>query len=390
MSAALAIGALEIRRFLRERITLFTTLVMPLALVLIIGTALGGGDSEIPVAVLDEDGTEQSAAFIEALDSSALALASYQDSGSMERDIRLGVLAAGVRVSEGFGAALTAGTPTEVEMSLDQGSTNGAAVTAAITGAAGEFGQVPTAVRVTLATLGRDDAAAQAVAGGVAEQVAADLPPIGVAATSVGAVPPEGSEFARAVYTQLTLFIFLNGMLAGIPLVESRRLGVSRRMLSTPTGIGPHILGVGLGRWGLGLIQAGLLLGVGVVVFGVNLGHWPTALALTLLWCALAAAVGMLLGAVGRTADQVVAWSVPLGIGFGMLGGCMWPLSVVPPFMQTIGHLTPHAWAVEAWSAIVDDGAGFADVAPHLGVLTAVTLALGSAAVALLRRSLSR
>lgn len=84
------------------------------------------------------------------------------------------------------------------------------------------------------------------------------------------------------------------------------------------------------------------------------------------------------------------AWSVPLGIGLGMLGGCMWPLSIVPPFMRTLGHLTPHAWAVDAWTALVDDGASFAGIALELTVLAATTFALGGLAVVLLRRSLSR
>ena len=73
-----------------------------------------------------------------------------------------------------------------------------------------------------------------------------------------------------------------------------------------------------------------------------------------------------------------------------MLGGAMWPLEVVPPFMRVIGHLTPHAWAIDAWGAVVNDGARFGGVALELGVLAAVTVALGLVSVVLLRRSLSR
>lgn len=390
MRAALAIAVHEIRRYLRERIPLFTTLVMPVALVLILGAAYGGGPTAIPVGVLDEDGSRASQELTEALDGAPLTLMPYADAGDLARDIRLGLLTAGVRIPAGFEASIESGRPAEVVMTLDQASSDGPAVAAAITAAAGDLAEAPTAVQVGLAALNRSDAAARALLTTVAEQVTSRQPPVEVAETAVGAVPPEGSAFARATYTQLTLFVFLNGMLAGIPLVESRRLGVARRMLSTPTGIGPHILGVGLGRWGLGLLQAALLLGLGVVVFGVQLGDAPTALTLALLWCALGAAVGMVLGAVARSPDQVVAWSVPLGIGMGMLGGCMWPLSIVPPFMSTLGHLTPHAWAVDAWTAVVNDGARFGDVALELGVLTATTLGLAGLAVVLLRRSLSR
>ena len=54
MTTALAIAALEIRRFLRERITLFTTILMPSALMLIIGTAFGGGTAALAVGLIDD------------------------------------------------------------------------------------------------------------------------------------------------------------------------------------------------------------------------------------------------------------------------------------------------------------------------------------------------
>lgn len=389
MSPALAIAALEIRRFLSERITLFTTLVMPAALMLIIGTAFSGGTPALPVGLLDDDDTPASARFAERLEDSILTVRAYDDPDDVARDIRLGFLAAGVQLPAGFADGLE-GDGTEVVMTLDQTSTDGAAVAAAISATAAEFGRAPTAVRVGLTALGRSDPEAEAVLAEVAGGVGDALPPVTVEATTVGTEPPTGSAFASAMYTQLTLFIFLNGMLAGIPLVESRRLGVARRMLSTPTGVGPQLLGVGLGRWGLGLIQSAILVGLGVGVFGVGIGHWPTALVLVLLWCAIGAVVGMLLGALGRTEDQVVAWSVPLGIGMAMLGGAMWPLSVVPPFMRVIGHLTPHAWAIEAWDAVVNDGARLPDIALDLGVLLAVTLVIGTLSITLLRRSLAR
>ena len=53
-------------------------------------------------------------------------------------------------------------------------------------------------------------------------------------------------------------------------------------------------------------------------------------------------------------------------------------------------HLTPHRWANDAWIAIINDGARMPDVATEMGFLLAMTIALASIAVVLLRRSLSR
>ncbi len=386
-----SIGIFEVRHFLVDKIALFTTVALPLILVSVIGMASGNQPDAFPVGVLDEDGTATSEAFVEELAEAALETSAYDSESDLARDIRLGFLSGGVVIREGFGTTLQAPSgQATVTLALDAASTNGPAVAAAITSTAADFALEPTAVRVTTAALSLD-ASQQAETEAIAAEVVAGIAPITTDSVTVGeADPAQDNGFTRAVTTQFVLFVFLNGMLAGQTLVMSRRLGVARRMLSTPTGIGPHILGVGLGRWYLGLLQAAILFGGGAVLFGASYGDPAATAVLAVVWTALSAAVGMVVGAVAKTADQVTAVAVPLGIGMGMLGGSMWPLSVVPDFMQTLGHLTPHAWANDAFITITEDGGGLADITTELGVLIAVTVVLSALAVALLRRSLSR
>ena len=386
-----SIGIFEVRHFLSDKIALFTTVALPLILVSVIGLAAGNQPDAFPVGILDQDGTETSAAFAEELSEASLETTGYDTESDLSRDIRLGFLSGGVIIADGFGSVLQAPSgQAEVTLLLEIASTNGPAVAAAITSVAAEFALEPTAVRVTTAALDLS-AAEQDSAAELASTVVDDIPPITTESVTVGDTDPaQDNAFTRAVTTQFVLFVFLNGMLAGQTLVMSRRLGVARRMLSTPTGIGPHILGVGLGRWYLGLLQAAILFGGGALLFGASYGDPAATAVLAVVWTALSAAVGMVVGAVAKTADQVTAVAVPLGIGMGMLGGSMWPLSVVPQFMQTLGHLTPHAWANDAFITITEDGGGLADITTELGVLIAVTVVLSALAVVLLRRSLSR
>ncbi len=368
MNTVLAIGWFETTRYLKDKVALFATVVMPVLLVLLIGMTFGSTPDRFSVGVLNQDSGQAAAEFADQVAASNLDVYPYTSADDLARDIRLGFITAGLTVPQGFSDAVDSGdTQAEVTMSIDQTSTNGGAISSAIGTAAAEFAQQPAAVQVTISALGSDDPAVVAQAEAIAADVAATAPEVTTTEVIQGTVrETERNGFATAVPTQLTLFVFLNGLLAGMTLVESRRLGVARRMLSTPTGIGPHILGIGLGRWFLGGIQAALLLAIGALVFGVNFGNWAAVGVLAVVWTALAAAVGMLIGSLARTADQVVAISVPLGIGFGMLGGSMWPLSVVPPFMRTVAHATPHAWANDAWLKIINDGAGIGGVGTEL------------------------
>lgn len=393
--AVATIARFEVTRYLSERVALFSTILMPVLLVLVVGLSFGPAPERFSVGVLDRDGTARSGELVTALGQANLDVTRYDRVTDMARDIRLGFISAGVEISDGFGAALNSGgQQAGIRMHLDQASANGAAVTTSILAATDELTTVPTAVRVAVRTLAVEGAGAQdvaAVAGPVAGQLASGSPAVTTTTLTLGTVREEDRNgFASAIPTQLTLFVFLNGMLAGMTLVESRRLGVSRRILSTPTGVGPHILGIGVGRWALGLLQAGLLLAMGALLFDVRFGDGPAIAVLVLLWTALAAAVGMLIGAAARTPDQVVAVSLPIGIGLAMLGGSMWPLDIVPGFMRVLGHLTPHAWANDAWRAIINEGAGIPDVATELGILAGTTFVLATIAVGRLRRSLSR
>jgi ABC-2 type transport system permease protein len=46
----------------------------------------------------------------------------------------------------------------------------------------------------------------------------------------------------------------------------------------------------------------------------------------------------------------------------------MVPIEVFPEAMRSIAHLTPHAWAMDAFRALLFDGATLADILPQLGV----------------------
>ena len=98
----------------------------------------------------------------------------------------------------------------------------------------------------------------------------------------------------------------------------------------------------------------------------------------------------MLSGTVFRTAEQASAIGPAVGIALGMLGGCMWPLDIVPPGLRAVGHLTPQAWAMDGFIGLVFNGEGLADIARQIGVLALFAVALLTLGVVLLRRTLER
>lgn len=387
VSAVEQIARTELRRYVQDRVAIFTLVLMPLLIVFLIGSAYGSASTVFVVGVVDADDTDSSADLVAALEASnTVATRDYSDEADLRRDIRLGDVAGGLLIPAGYGRDVAAGSAVAlpvVTLQADQGST---AVVAAVTGALAGEGAVLAAARFVAGDGSVDPESAVQVARAVAPSV--DLPEIDV--QTVGTIRPEDENaFTRAVFSQLVLFVFVNGMVAAWALVQTRQLGIGRRAMAAPIGAGAFVSGVAGSRVALGLLQSALLLVAGVLVFGVTWGSWPAIALLVLVWAVVSAGAGMLLGALARTPEQAIAIAVPASIALAMLGGTMWSLEFVGPVMRVIGHLTPHAWAMDAWTAIVNDGAGVTGIATELAVLTAIAVVLMAVSARALRRTLT-
>ena len=107
-----------------------------------------------------------------------------------------------------------------------------------------------------------------------AKAAAATVPAVGVRLTAPDGKPyPESrGRYSNGASTQLLLFIFLTSLTGSARLIESRRLGVARRMLSTPTSVATILAGETLGRLAVALLQALLIVVGSALFFGVRWG----------------------------------------------------------------------------------------------------------------------
>jgi ABC-2 type transport system permease protein len=176
-------------------------------------------------------------------------------------------------------------------------------------------------------------------------------------------------QFTLAAHTQLVLFVFMTSMTAAAQLVMSKQLGVSRRMLATATSPGTVIAGETLGRFGVAMLQAVVIVAMSALAFGVDWGDPLAALALVVTFSLVSAAVAMLVGAMSRDAEQAGSIGVFASLALAALGGCMIPLQFMPEVMQQLALLTPHAWAVLGFKALITEDADLVGVLPQVIVL---------------------
>ena len=84
----------------------------------------------------------------------------------------------------------------------------------------------------------------------------------------------------------------------------------------------------------------------------------------------------MLAGALFANEQQAAGVGVVLSIGLAALGGSMLPSEFFSPTLSAISHLTPHAWALDAFAELVRRNGTVADILLELGVLAVYALVL--------------
>ncbi len=374
MRAIATIAANEVRRVARERVAMFFIVVLPIVIILIIGTTFGATDT-VEVGVVDLDGSDASASLVAALDRrDGVTVDRYDALRTLRRDVRLGSVAAGLVVPAGYGDAIDRGDDVAVEMLADPTSGSAAAAQATVRAAIGDAAVAVAAARLAAVAAAIDAADAERAVAALDGQVDR----AGVRSTTVdeGETASLGS-FDYTAPANLVLFTFVNTIVAGSIIALERKQGITRRMLATPHGTGTILAGIGAAKLLFALLQSALIVLVGTLVFGVRWGDPVAATLVIVLFATVATAVGLVVGATVSDPDQAQAVGVPVAIALGMLGGCMWPLEIVPPVMRTIGHVAPHAWAMDSWIALIFEGEGLAGIAGNLAVLAGYAVGLG-------------
>jgi len=361
------ISAANLLRQVRDRTDLFFVFVLPTLIIVALGLQYGGGN-QVRLGVVAPAGDAAATTLVDALgaDTSLFAVRAVATADELRSLVERGRVEAGVVIPDGFGTSLQAGQPTKVIYLATTGSlTTG--IRASVESEVARLNAIATAANVAANTIGVPVATTQPIAASLYPA----QPGVTIRTKTVGESGPFAgfSQFAFGATTQLILFMFLTSLTASGRLVYTRRLGVSARMLSTPTSATTIVLGEALGRFWIAMLQAVFIVALSTLVFGVRWGDPLAAGVLIGLFGLTAAGLALLVGAIARDPDQASSMGVFAGLAFGALGGCMIPYQFMPEAMQTFAKLLPHSWAVLGLQSLIRDGGGLSSVLPNVAVL---------------------
>lgn len=387
---ALAITRLNLTRFFRDRGNLFVVFVLPFLIVLLLGAAAGGA-AQPEVGFFAESSDTLTAELFAALDAvDGLTVVEMDDEAAAIRAVERGEHQAALLLPVDYEATLRAGGDADIRYVARSGqdvSDLTAVVQSVVTQQATLLRTARFAEQQGFATF--DDALV------MAEAAQAELPPVEVVAISAGEpwVWANTGQFDLYAQGMLILFLFITTLFGAVNLVQTRQLGISKRMYSTPTTVWSAIAGEGLSRFALAILQGLIIFGGTWLFFGVNWGDgWGAALTI-IAFALVATGAAMLIGAFVNNERQANGLAMTLGLVFAALGGSMFPLAALEVFAEPVyraAHVTPHAWALEAFQKLIAEAGGVADIAGYLGILLAFAAVFFGLAVWRLRMVLGR
>ncbi|MFO0938699.1 MAG: ABC transporter permease [Gemmataceae bacterium] len=149
-------------------------------------------------------------------------------------------------------------------------------------------------------------------------------------------------------------FAFFLVLTVGWLFVAERKHGTMVRLRAAPISRWQVLLGKLIPCLLISLTQGFFLLLCGKIVFGMSWGPQPLLLIPVVVSTSFAAVgLSMLVAGTARTETQVAVYGTLLVLVLAGISGSMMPREYMPEQMRMISLMTPHAWALDAYSQLL-------------------------------------
>lgn len=390
---------------LKDRSTYIQAFAVPILLMLILSVAVNEenfGAGNLRLDVWDQDNTALSAEFIAALeqtasasDDSILILCLYgadnPDNCNLKADetfeevgterLEERRVTGTVIIPAGFEAALLSSDESAAALPIELRADNTfGGQTLANTTVNSAISQFSTSLAVARAGVAADPEA-DFEALRVQALAALQNPPALVQHESSDSEVSVGFGARQSVPGQGSMFVLFSLLILGQFIVQEREQGTLQRLLTVPVPRAYIVLGKILGAFLFGVFQFSVFILFGAYL-GIDWGGSPLGVAiLVIAYCLAGTALGFMLGTLVKTSVQAANIGTMVGLTLAPLGGAWWPLSIVPEFMRTIGHISPIAWLMDGFQELLYYNGGVVDILPEVGVLLLFALVFMTVAV---------
>ena len=199
--------------------------------------------------------------------------------------------------------------------------------------------------------------------------------------TRVRAIPTGNLSYldfmAPGILAQSVLFI---AIFYGIAVIWERDLGIIHKFLASPTPRAALVLGKALSAGVRSLSQA-IIIYVLALLLGVHLNWNPLALlavmSVVVIGAAFFSTFSLIIACLVKTRERFMGIGQVLTMPLFFASNAIYPISMMPGWLQVISHLNPLTYEVDALRGLMlVGGAGVYGLGMDLAILLAATVAL--------------
>ena len=394
---ALDIARRDLLDLWRSKMLLFFFLLFPLLLMSMFGYiyppvpksnpntgSIGTAFPNLPVSLVQmDDGPAAStvaAQFIQLSQQQGLFKVSESTTYQAARDLLVqGNLKGIVIIPQGFSAALTAGQPATVQITVDETNPTIAATVQ------GEISALFNIIGSNISNQNIRD-----MDPGAPVNPAFIIQPISVTQVPLISGVSSSFEFLAPGFMALTV---ITGSLQGVATAISREKeqGTMDGLLVSPI---PHIsiiLGKVTAQTVRGLIQGFLILGLSIILFGVRIYGSPIIMLIVMvLGTASFVGVGIILTAVAPDQETAQMMTVLLQFPMMFVSGILFPIDQMPTWLQTVGKGMPLYYAADALRKVIILNAPLTAIMPDVLILIVYTFLTMTIAIPLFEKAMRR
>lgn len=366
MESILNIAFKDLKQMIRDRKSFLFLLIMPIAFTYLFGLAFSGSgssdeDTRLPVGFLNLDTTSQYSQKLETLleNSTAIRLVDGKDEDALKEQLTDEKITAALIIPAGYGDSLPGATPAKLTVYVDPFSSDGLSAQTEI---GTQTNRLVSAIHTAQAVASEGGASFDQILDNAL--ISWQDPPVKLVMNQTEVTTAETDEpsattssFAHSSPGMILQFAVAGLITCATVIISERKNRCLQRLLTTATNRTQILFGHYLAIFLLIMAQFIILMVFGDLVLKLNYFSQPLATLLITVTSSLCiAALGLLIGVVARVEEQAISFSLICMFVLAGVGGAWVPLEYTGKTFQTIGHVSPLAWAMDGFKNVLVRG----------------------------------
>lgn len=153
---------------------------------------------------------------------------------------------------------------------------------------------------------------------------------------------------------------------------ELKKMGILRRLSTTPLRVWQYFLSIMLGQATTGLLSIAIMFVVAIAVFHLQVvGNYLELAAFTIFGIFMILGIGLALGGWAKNERQAAPLSNIIVFPMMFLSGTFFPRFLMPEWLQQVSSFIPLTPVIDGIRMIATEGKHLVDLGPQLGLMAA-------------------